>query len=89
MSRVKPVRNRRLRGASTLTGSGSHGMTGAKESTARMKTIAAQVGEHSSRSLYSRICSREEFHRKMKYMYLIPPLGRIRVLARDPLYSNI
>ena len=29
-----------------LTGSGSHGMTGAKESTARLKTIAAQVVDH-------------------------------------------
>ena len=62
-------------------------MTEAKESTARMKTIAAQVVEHSYRPLYSRIRAREEFHRKMKY--LIPALGRIRVLFRDPLYSRI
>ena len=32
-----------------LSGSGSLGMTGAKDSTARMKTIAAQVVDHSPR----------------------------------------
>ena len=40
---------------SWLTGSGSHGLTGAKESTTRMKTTAAQVVEQSSRPLYSSI----------------------------------